>query len=346
MNENCKSEHESGGPAIEFQQLDWNQDVQQWARQLIQMALQEDLGGQRDWTTWATIDRHTIGDANFVNRVPGVVCGLQLISLIVEELASLENDSDGSGSNAVTPPTVWTPWVDDGTLVEPQTILGNIKGSARTILQLERTALNFMGRLSGISTLTSQFVNQIKGTKAKIYDTRKTTPGWRLLEKYAVRCGGGQNHRLGLYAAVMLKDNHLAGAGGQNTEGPSRTGNDAAANRLRTTVLHAKQQLQQAVSSNQLRAPLIFEVEVDSIQQLEALIDLDIDIILLDNMDNQTLRRAVKLRDQKRPVLQLEASGGVNLASVAGIAATGVERISSGALTHSAINWDVGLDWV
>lgn len=341
MTESTKNGLESFFPSVEFQQLDWNLDVENVARQLIRMALQEDLGLQRDWTTWATIDSQTVGFANVVNRVPGVICGLRLIPIILEELAAMSQaagDWRNSDSEMEVLPAVWTPLVCDGDWVQPKTVLGHIEGAARTILQTERTALNFIGRLSGVSTLTHQFASEIKGTKAKIYDTRKTTPGWRLLEKYAVRCGGGQNHRLGLYAAVMLKDNHLAGADGQVETAESQADEDAAANRLRATILRARQRLQQAMDDKQLHQKLIFEVEVDSLQQFEALLDVDIDIILLDNMDNATLRQAVAMRDAKRPELQLEASGGVNLSTVAGIAATGVERISLGALTHSAIN--------
>lgn len=310
---------------VEYPQVEWDDQVERKARHLVELALEEDLDGQRDWTTWASIPAASQGQVQFVNRVPGVVAGLPILPIIVEQL--LQRDP-------ATGPVVWSADVEDGTVVERGTCLGRLQGNAGTILQVERTALNFLGRLSGIATLTHQFATRIAGTRAKIYDTRKTTPGWRLLEKYAVRCGGGQNHRLGLYAAVMLKDNHLA-------EGDDQYGEELAGKIERT-----QQRLKEATDQGVLQQPLIFEVEVDDLQQLETIIELDVDIILLDNMEPDRLHQAVQLRNRKNPRVQLEASGGVNLDSVAAIAATGVERISSGALTHSAINWDVGLDWV
>lgn len=310
---------------VEFEQLTWNAVVQQRAEQLVEMALQEDLGGERDWTTWAGIETDSEGIARFVNRVSGTVAGLPLVGLVAQQL-SLVAPSTGR--------VTWQPAVEDGARVEYGTELGRLVGSSQAILQIERTALNFLGRLSGIATLTSQFVQRTAGTNAGIYDTRKTTPGWRLLEKYAVRCGGGRNHRLGLYAAVMLKDNHLAAEEGTSGQ------------RLRDRIHRTRQRLEAARKRGELNRDLIFEVEVDSLDQFQAILDQPVDIVLLDNMSNQQLRRAVEMRDEQNPAVQLEASGGVHLDSVADIAATGVDRISSGALTHSAVNWDVGLDWL
>lgn len=310
---------------VEFPQIDWNQAVAKQATLLVQMALEEDFADQRDWTTWSTIPQDSTGVARFVCRQPGIVAGLPIVDLIMSEMQR---------SGIMDGDLIWSSKATDGDQVEKGTVLGELSGSTRSLLQMERTTLNFLGRLSGIATLTHQFVESVKGTGAGIYDTRKTTPGWRLLEKYAVRCGGGRNHRLGLYAAVMLKDNHLAADDGD------------AGVRLVNKVKHAQSQLAAARQAGELSRDLIFEVEVDSLQQLEALLDLDIDIILLDNMGPETLRQAVVMRDQRQPKIQLEASGGVQLSTVRAIAESGVERISSGSLTHSAVNWDIGLDWV
>lgn len=313
----------------DFPLQQWDRSVEARARHLVQLALEEDFADQRDWTTWATIAADDQDAAVFVNRVPGVVCGLPLVPIVLEELTRRDPNVGH---------VQWTALVADGQSVPPQAQLGRLTGSTRTILQMERIALNFLGRLSGIATLTADFVKQLAASSARIYDTRKTTPGWRSLEKYAVACGGGRNHRLGLYAAIMLKDNHLAGA-------------DAgiSGERLPETVRQAQHHLQSAIEEKLLAEWPIFEVEVDSLSQLETLLRAEfaapIDIILLDNMSNQELRQAVALRDRLRPGLQLEASGGVHLGTVAEIGQTGVERISSGALTHSATQWDVGLDW-
>jgi nicotinate-nucleotide pyrophosphorylase (carboxylating) len=214
------------------------------------------------------------------------------------------------------------PKVPDGSPVEPGTMLATIEGSLQSVLASERIALNFLQRLSGVATLTRKFVDAVAGTQAKILDTRKTTPGWRLLEKYAVRCGGGMNHRVGLYGGVLIKDNHLAGLGGD----------------LKRAVETAR-----AYPGN---AGLPVEVEVDTLAQLEIALGVKVDIVLLDNMNLDQLRAAVARRNAVAPTTQLEASGGVNLESVKAIAATGVDRISVGALTHSAQALDIGLDYL
>jgi nicotinate-nucleotide pyrophosphorylase (carboxylating) len=195
-------------------------------------------------------------------------------------------------------------------------------GPLRSLLTGERTMLNFMTHLSGVATVTRQFVDAVQGTRAKILDTRKTFPGWRLLEKYAVRCGGGTNHRIGLYDGVLIKDNHIAAW--------SESSSIAAA------VETARQSAPSGVS---------IEVEVDSIEQLKDAIHGHPDIVLLDNMDLDSLRASVAVRDRLAPKILLEASGGVTLATVTAIAQTGVERISVGALTHSAPALDLAFDW-
>jgi nicotinate-nucleotide pyrophosphorylase (carboxylating) len=226
--------------------------------------------------------------------------------------------------------------VEDGEVVEKGTVLANIEGPSRSMLTAERPMLNFVGHLCGIATITKKFVDAVAGTQAKIYDTRKTTPGWRRLEKYAVRRGGGQNHRGGLYEAILIKDNHLAFGG-------------ALAEQGRFTPVEAVRQARQFIAENfpaeDPRRQMIVEVEVDSLVQLEQVLTARPDIVLLDNMAPAVLREAVALRDAEAPEVELEASGGISVETVAGIAATGVERISAGALTHSAVWFDVALDW-
>jgi nicotinate-nucleotide pyrophosphorylase (carboxylating) len=194
----------------------------------------------------------------------------------------------------------------------------------RKLLAMERTALNFLQRLSGVATMTARFVDEVAGTRALILDTRKTTPGWRALEKYAVRCGGGTNHRIGLHDAVLIKDNHLAWL----AEGGDPIG--------------------RAVGLARAGAPegtKFIEVEVDTLEQLDRALEVGPDIILVDNLGPEKLAEAVRRRDAKAPGVLLEASGGVNLSTVGAIARSGVDRISVGALTHSAPALDIGLDF-
>jgi nicotinate-nucleotide pyrophosphorylase (carboxylating) len=205
--------------------------------------------------------------------------------------------------------------VADGGDVRPGETIATLSGSARALLTAERTALNVMGRLSGIATATRALVREVDGTKARIVCTRKTTPGLRVLEKHAVKLGGGFNHRFGLDDAVLIKDNHIAVAGGVR----------AAVERVRAAIGHMVK----------------VEVEVDTLDQLDELLGLPVDVVLLDNMDPDTLRRAVRMIDGR---LLAEASGNVTLATVRAIAETGVDMISCGWLTHSAPNLDLGLD--
>jgi nicotinate-nucleotide pyrophosphorylase (carboxylating) len=197
----------------------------------------------------------------------------------------------------------------------------------RSLLALERLALNFLQRLSGIATVTAQFVSAVAGTRAAIYDTRKTTPGWRALEKYAVRCGGGFNHRFGLYDAVLIKDNHLAWL-----ESAARPG--------------APHPITAAIAAARAHTPsgTTIEVEVDSLEQLDVALRCAPDIILVDNLGPEPVAEAVRRRDAVAPQVQLEASGGVTLDTVGALARTGVDRISVGALTHSAPALDLALD--
>jgi nicotinate-nucleotide pyrophosphorylase (carboxylating) len=202
--------------------------------------------------------------------------------------------------------------------------LAVISGPMRSLLAVERTALNFLQRLSGIATLTRRFVDAIAGLNCRLLDTRKTTPGWRLLEKYAVRMGGGVNHRMGLHDCVLIKDNHLAALGPKVT---------AVAEAVR-------------LARDQYGTSLPLEIEVDTLEQLDVALAARPDMVLLDNMSLHHLREAVRRRDAVAPGVLLEASGGVALTTVRDIAATGVDRISVGALTHSAVALDIGLDYL
>jgi nicotinate-nucleotide pyrophosphorylase (carboxylating) len=276
-------------------------------RRLVELALAEDLGPTGDRTSQALIPAEQMGRAAFVARAPGVLAGLpaaQLVLAAVDPALTLE---------------VHTP---DGSPVERGTKLATVAGPLRSILVAERTALNFLQRLSGVATLTRKYADAVAGLKAKVLDTRKTTPGWRLLEKYAVRMGGGANHRIGLYDGILIKDNHLAGLG----ESP----------------VGRAVELARSYPGN---AGLPVEVEVDTLVQLDAALAVRPEIVLLDNMPPEQLRAAVARRDERSPQTLLEASGGVNLQTIRAIAETGVDRVSVGALTHSAAALDIGLDY-
>ncbi len=296
-------------------------DTTQDALKLIAMAIAEDLEGRVDCTTWATIPETARGSAKFVSREQGVICGLEIAKLVVAH----------HGPNVELQTLV-----EDGDTIEPQQAVAQISGASREILTLERTCLNFLGRLSGVATLTRRFVTKTEGTKAKVLDTRKTTPAWRRLEKYAVVCGGGVNHRMGLFDAILIKDNHIAMCG--ELVGSQK--------RSITEILKiANEWVDQHQSELPHGKDTIIQLEVDHIEQLREALNCSVDIILLDNMSNEQLSECVALRDQLAPKVLLEASGGVNLDTIAGISKTGVDRISVGALTHSAVNFDIGLDW-
>jgi nicotinate-nucleotide pyrophosphorylase (carboxylating) len=279
------------------------------------MALREDLGGEPVFggdVTSLLIPPGRQGKAVFVARRPGVLAGLPAAALVC---------------GIVDERLRWEALTQDGATLEAGTRLAAISGPAQSILTAERTALNFLQRLSGIATLTRRYVDAIAGLPGRIFDTRKTTPGWRLLEKYAVRFGGGSNHRMGLYDMVLIKDNHLAWALGRHV-----TIGDA----VRSARLNR--------FTNEV-CTLPVEIEVDTLEQLDEALPAGPDMILLDNMTNDQLREAVRRRNAVAPHVLLEASGGVNLDTVRGIAETGVDRISVGALTHSAPALDIGLDY-
>ena len=273
-------------------------------QQAVKLALSEDIGSG-DVTTLATVPENTSAAAVMRARESLVVAGLALAEAAFRQL------SDAVQVTRVT---------QDGQRATSGGVLLQISGPARALLSAERVALNFIQRLSGVATLTAQFVEAIKGTRAIILDTRKTTPGWRRLEKYAVICGGAQNHRLGLFDMVLIKDNHLAAL------------KNASPNSIAAAVKGARSKY----------PSLKVEVEADTVEQVDQAVAAGADFVLLDNMNPDQLRLAV---EKCRGHAKTEASGGVNLATVRAIAETGVDFISVGALTHSARAVDIGLDF-
>ena len=269
---------------------------------VVRAALAEDLGRAGDITAQACVPADAQLTADFVARRGGVVAGLSCIRLALAEL---------------DPGVTFEPLTADGHAVPAGTTLARVSGNARAILTAERTALNLLGRLCGIATLTQDFVDAVAGTSAKITDTRKTTPGLRALEKYAVRCGGGINHRFGLDDAILIKDNHVAACGS-----------------VGEAVRRAK-----AFAGHLVKV----EVEVDSLLQLQEALANDPDVIMLDNFTLEDMREAVRLASGR---VIVEASGGITLDTVRAAAETGVDVISIGALTHSAKVLDIGLDAV
>jgi len=267
---------------------------------IVRAALAEDLGRAGDITSQACIPPDARIEVAFVARKAGVVAGLACARLAMAAL-----DPDGAFDLRAA----------DGAAVKAGAVLATIDANARAVLAAERVALNLLCRLSGVATLTAAYVAQTAGTHARIIDTRKTTPGLRALEKYAVRCGGGANHRFGLDDAILIKDNHVAACGGVG----------AALRRVRERAGHMVK----------------IEVEVDSLDQLREAFEHRPDVIMLDNFSLDDLRAAVGLAAGRTV---LEASGGVDLTTVRAIALTGVDYISVGALTHSAAVFDIGLD--
>ena len=304
----------------DFHQLEWDEAVEEDCRQIVRLAVREDLGRLFDWTTLCLVPAGETARAAIVARQPGIVAGLHAAEVALSEM---------------DPHVRLELLLADGAQVAAGQSLATLSGPARSMLTSERILLNLIGRMSGIATLTRKYVDAIGTSGAHIYDTRKTTPGWRRLEKYAVRAGGGRNHRTGLFDAILIKDNHLALAA--QVEGTGRLTPAEAVRRARDFTA--------SMAAGQAMSPMIIEVEVDTLAQCEQVLAEFPDVVLLDNMSLNDLRAAVAMRNALAPAVELEASGGVNLQSVAAIAATGVERISSGALTHSAASLDVGLDW-
>jgi nicotinate-nucleotide pyrophosphorylase (carboxylating) len=288
-------------------------------KEIIQLAKREDLGpAGDDVTSRLLIPEDAVGVGTLLQKEVGIACGLPIVEMIcrayderlrVEQIPGFHMEIiEGRFSDArVTP-------------------LLRIRGPMRSLLSAERVILNFLQRMSGVATLTQRFVRRVEGTGAKIYDTRKTRPGMRLLDKYAVRCGGGMNHRIGLYDGVLVKDNHLTARPLKELSGF----------------------LSRIVSQSRVEdSSRLIEVEVDTLDQLREMLKVDgIDVVLLDNMDCPRMAQAVELRDKsgKKGKIDLEASGGVTLETVRSIATTGVDRIAVGAITHSVPAMDIGLD--
>jgi nicotinate-nucleotide pyrophosphorylase (carboxylating) len=286
-------------------------------RNLIQLACREDLGND-DVTSRLLVREDAIGVGTLLQEEVGIACGLPIVEMIcrtyderlrVEQIPGFHMEIiEGRPSDARRTPLL------------------RIRGPMRSLLSAERVILNFLQRMSGVATQTQRYVRRVVGTRARIYDTRKTIPGFRLLDKYAVLCGGGENHRVGLFDGLLIKDNHVASIPLKSLAG----------------------ELSRVVRLSRTEDPKRFvEIEVDTLDQLREAIKVDgVDAILLDNMDCPTMEAAVQFRDQsgRRGTLALEASGGVTLETVRPIANTGVERISVGALTHSAIALNIGLD--
>lgn len=267
-------------------------------KHLIELALAEDLQGGEDVTSVSTISADSISTADFTARKPGVLAGIDMVKAVLEEVGLTEI----------------TVKKNDGDVIFAGDVLLTVSGNTRAILLAERTALNFVGHLSGIATETSKWVAAVAGTQCKVRDTRKTTPGYRQLEKYAVRMGGGTNHRMSLSDAALIKDNHIAAAGGVS-------------------------QAFSAVRSAFPTAPI--EIEVDTIDQMREVLPLSPDLILLDNMSPAQCAEAVAIVAGKT---KLEASGGISLENAKAYAESGVDYIAIGALTHSAAVLDIGLD--
>lgn len=265
----------------------------------IERALEEDIG-QYDLTSIATVDSNAECEFRMVTRQDMVMAGFFMPEMVIAKI------SDRIEIRAM---------IGDGELVKAGTVLYDGKGAARDILLAERVMLNYLQHLTGVATITRQYVEAVSHTKAKILDTRKTTPLYRMLEKYAVRCGGGQNHRLRLDDGVLIKDNHIAVSGG----------------------------IKQAVERCRRLSPALtkIEIECDTLEQVQESLQAGVDVIMLDNMDIASLTKAVQIIDRR---VTTEASGNVSLDTVADIANTGVDAISVGAITHSAPNIDIGLD--
>jgi nicotinate-nucleotide pyrophosphorylase (carboxylating) len=267
---------------------------------LVDLAISEDLMGGTDVTSLATIPEIQISELDLVTRSPGVIAGINIAALVFLSVASKKIDIELC--------------VEDGKKVDANTCLLTAKGSTIELLTAERTALNFLGHLSGIATTTNKWVNEISGTNAKVRDTRKTTPGLRLLEKYAVKVGGGTNHRMSLNDQALIKDNHIVASGS-----------------IKSAVEKVKDKFPE----------LDFEIEVDNLDQLNEALAVEAKLILLDNFSIEDLKKAVVTVNKKA---KLEASGGITLENARKIAETGVDFLAVGALTHSAPVLDIGGD--
>ncbi len=282
---------------------------------LISLALEEDLQQRGDLTSKAVIPESATAIVSVVARESGSLSGAVLIQLAYSALAERMRFAERCQVRSLK---------EDGDRLEPGAVIATVTGPTQLLLAGERTVLNFLIHLSGIASRTAEFVARTQGTGAVVLDTRKTLPGYRTLQKYAVRCGGGSNHRMGLCDGILIKDNHLAA-------------------RNHASVADCVTAAREYLSDSSLDLPV--EVEVDTLDQLRDVLTVQPDIVLLDNMPTGDLLTAVSIRDQVSPLTLLEASGGVDLENISCVAGTGVDRISIGALTHSAPALDIGYDW-
>jgi len=304
----------SAGPG--YRQVRWDDHLARHVAGLAVGWLAEDLGHECDWTSVSLVEAAARSELAVVSRRAGVIAGLPAAAIVA---ATTDRG------------LAFEPRVADGTTVAAGDTVATLAGPTRSVLAAERTVLNLLGRLSGIATATRRLVDAVAGTPCRIYDTRKTVPGWRLLEKYATRAGGGWNHRLGLYDAILIKDNHLAALAAAGIE-------PAAA------VRRARAFLRQTFPPSRAEA-MVVEIELDSPAQLEPVLAAGPDIVLLDNMRPADLAGCVAVRDRVAPQVVLEASGGIRPETVTAIARAGVDRVSTGWPAHDAPWLDVALDW-
>lgn len=300
----------------EFRQSSWDDHLAAHVAAAAAGWLAEDLGHECDWTSVSLIPADASSELRVVSRTAGVVAGLPAAAAVV----------------AVADPRLeFTPTVADGARVAAGQTIATLAGATRSVLTAERVVLNLLGRMSGVATAVRRLVDAAEGTPCRVYDTRKTVPGWRLLDKYAVRMGGGWNHRTGLYDAILIKDNHLAALRAAGL------GPDEAVRRARAFV-------EKTFPPSRSRS-MVVEIEIDSFDQLAAVLAAGPDVVLLDNMHVEELARCVAERHRLAPQVVLEASGGIRPETVPAIAATGVDRVSTGWPTHHAPWLDIALDW-
>lgn len=268
---------------------------------LIQFAIHEDIG-DGDVTSEATVTETSLASARFLQKQDGVVCGMPLLPLIFREFS---------------PDVVLDVLRNDGDVVEAGTVIATVEGPARALLAAERTALNFIQRMGGVATLTKSYVDKMRGTSTKLLDTRKTIPGWRLVDKYATQVGGAVNHRMGLFDMIMIKDNHITAAGG------------------------VKPAIERCLKEIEGRAPIRIEVEAQTMQNVQDILDCDgVHRVMFDNFSPEDVAKGVALVNGK---LETEASGGINYATIRSYAETGVDYVSTGAITHSATALDISM---
>ena len=303
-------------PVREYRQTQWDEQLASHVAARAVEWFAEDLGHECDWTSVGLIGRTARSELAVVARRDGVIAGLAAAGIV---------------AGVADPGLEWRPLAAEAAAVRAGDRVALLSGSTRSVLAAERVLLNMLGRMSGVATATRRLVEAVAGTNCRVYDTRKTVPGWRLLDKYAVRMGGGWNHRLGLYDAILIKDNHLAALAAEGIA-------PAAA------VRRAREFITRTFPPARSEA-MVVEIELDAATALAAVLEAGPDVVLLDNMRPPALAECVAIRNAVRPEVVLEASGGIRLDTVAEIARTGVDRVSTGWPTHDAPWLDVALDW-